>query len=56
MIRAAATDGARTVEYRSDVRPGSVRIRYIDHAMFLIRTPGGLSVVTAGTVGFHIYL
>ena len=26
--------------------PETVRISYIDHAMFLIQTPGGLSVVT----------
>jgi L-ascorbate metabolism protein UlaG (beta-lactamase superfamily) len=46
LIRAAATDWERTVDYRSAVPPEAVRISYIDHAMFLIQTPGGLSVVT----------
>ena len=46
VIRAAATDGAQAVDYRSVVPPETVRISYIDHAMFLIQTPGGLSVVT----------
>jgi L-ascorbate metabolism protein UlaG (beta-lactamase superfamily) len=46
VIRVAATDGARAVDYRSVVPPESVRISYIDHSMFLIQTPGGLSVVT----------
>jgi hypothetical protein len=46
VIRAAATDEARAVDYRSVVPPDTVRISFIDHAMFLIQTPGGLSVVT----------
>ena len=46
VIRAAATDGAQAVDYRSVVPTETVRISYIDHAMFLIQTPGGLSVVT----------
>lgn len=32
--------------YRDPVSEFSVRISYIDHAMFLIQTPGGLSAVT----------
>jgi L-ascorbate metabolism protein UlaG (beta-lactamase superfamily) len=46
VIRAAATDEVRAVDYRAVVPPGTVRISYIDHAMVLIQTPGGLSVVT----------
>jgi L-ascorbate metabolism protein UlaG (beta-lactamase superfamily) len=46
VIRAAASDEARAVDYRSRVPPETVRISYIDHSMFLIQTPGGLSVVT----------
>jgi nicotinamidase-related amidase len=46
VIRAAASDGAQAVDYRSVVPPETVRISYIDHSMFLIQTPGGLSVVT----------
>jgi L-ascorbate metabolism protein UlaG (beta-lactamase superfamily) len=46
VIRAAATDWERTVDYRSAVPSEAVRISYVDHAMFLIQTPGGLSVVT----------
>jgi L-ascorbate metabolism protein UlaG (beta-lactamase superfamily) len=43
----------RAIDYRSVVPPGTVRISYIDHAMFLIQTPGGLSVVTdySGFIG-----
>ena len=33
-------------DWRDPVPADSVRIRYIDHAMFLIQTPGGLSAVT----------
>jgi L-ascorbate metabolism protein UlaG (beta-lactamase superfamily) len=53
VIRAAATDEVRPVYYRSDVPPDTVRISYIDHAMFLIQTPGGLSAVTdySGFIG-----
>lgn len=32
--------------YQNAVPPDTIRISYIDHAMFLIQTPGGLSVVT----------
>jgi hypothetical protein len=46
VIRAAARDAAQTVDYRSAVPPETVRISYIDHSMFLIQSPGGLSVVT----------
>ena len=48
-----ATDEVRPVENRSVVPPGTVRISYIDHAMFLIQTSGGLSVVTdySGFIG-----
>jgi L-ascorbate metabolism protein UlaG (beta-lactamase superfamily) len=46
VIRAAVTDVPHAADYRSAVPPGTVRISYIDHAMFLIQTPGGLSVVT----------
>jgi hypothetical protein len=53
VIRAAATEELRTVDYRSVVPPETVRISYIDHAMFLIQTPGGLTVVTdySGFIG-----
>ena len=34
------------VNFRSVVPPETVRISYIDHSMFLIQTPGGLSVAT----------
>lgn len=39
--------------YKSPVPEGQVRIRYINHASFLIQTPGGLSAVTdfTGFVG-----
>ena len=49
----AATDEVRPVDYRSVVPPETVRISYIDHAMFLIQTNGGLSVVTdySGFIG-----
>jgi L-ascorbate metabolism protein UlaG (beta-lactamase superfamily) len=41
------------VDYRSAPPPDTVRISYIDHAMFLIQTPGGLSAVTdySGFIG-----
>jgi L-ascorbate metabolism protein UlaG (beta-lactamase superfamily) len=53
VIRAAATDGSLVVDYGSVVPPDTVRISYIDHAMFLIQTPGGLSAVTdySGFIG-----
>jgi hypothetical protein len=53
VIRVAATEDVRAVDYRSAVPPETVRISYIDHAMFLIQTPGGLSVVTdySGFIG-----
>ena len=52
VIRAAATDIAHPVDYRAAVPPDSVRMSYIDHAMFLIQTPG-LSAVTdySGFIG-----
>lgn len=39
--------------FRSAPEPFSVRISYIDHAMFLLQTPGGLGVVTdySGFIG-----
>jgi hypothetical protein len=51
LIRAATADGPpavdhRPVDYRSAVPPETVRLSYIDHSMFLLQTPGGLSVVT----------
>jgi L-ascorbate metabolism protein UlaG (beta-lactamase superfamily) len=46
VIRAATTEEALSVDYRSAVPPETVRLSYIDHSMFLIQTPGGLSVVT----------
>ncbi len=52
-IPVALTDAPRPVDYRSDVPPDTVRISYIDHAMFLIQTPGGLSAITdySGFIG-----
>jgi hypothetical protein len=41
VIRVAATDELRPVDYRSVVPTETVRISYIDHAMFLIQTSGG---------------
>jgi L-ascorbate metabolism protein UlaG (beta-lactamase superfamily) len=46
VIRAATTEEALSVDYRSAAPPETVRLSYIDHSMFLIQTPGGLSVVT----------
>jgi hypothetical protein len=46
VIRVAATDDVRPVDYRSVVEPETVRISYIDHEIFLIQTTGGHSVVT----------
>ncbi|MEO0752684.1 MAG: MBL fold metallo-hydrolase, partial [Pseudomonadota bacterium] len=39
--------------FKAPVPQGNVRIRYINHASFLIQTPGGLSTVTdfTGFVG-----
>ena len=53
VIRAAASDEMLAADYRSAVPPETIRITYIDHAMFLIQTPGGLSVVTdySGFIG-----
>ncbi|MDJ0628604.1 MAG: MBL fold metallo-hydrolase [Rhodobacter sp.] len=53
---ADATPGIRylhTASYSAPVPQFSVRISYIDHAMFLIQTPGGLSAITdyAGYIG-----
>ena len=48
----AIADAAPGLEYvqlasfREDVSEFSVRIRYVDHSMFLIRTHGGLTAVT----------
>lgn len=35
-----------TASFRDPVPGNSVRIRYLDHAMFLLQTPGGLSAMT----------
>ena len=43
---AALTSKPVPANYRNAVPPETIRISYIDHAMFLIQTPGGLSVVT----------
>jgi L-ascorbate metabolism protein UlaG (beta-lactamase superfamily) len=53
LIQAAAAERAYATDYRSEVPPETVRINYIEHAMFLIQTPGGLSVVTdySGFIG-----
>ena len=46
LIRVAATDAPVPVGFDEALAPETVRISYLDHAMFLIETPGGLTVVT----------
>ncbi|MEM8569863.1 MAG: MBL fold metallo-hydrolase [Pseudomonadota bacterium] len=46
VIRVAQTEAAPVADYRASVPPDTVRISYVDHAMFLIQTRGGLSAVT----------
>jgi L-ascorbate metabolism protein UlaG (beta-lactamase superfamily) len=43
----------QTASFRDPAAAGTVRLHYIDHAMFLLATPGGLSAITdyAGWVG-----
>ncbi len=41
-----------TASFRDPVPENSVRIRYVDHAMFLLQTPGGLSAMTDFTGWF----
>jgi L-ascorbate metabolism protein UlaG (beta-lactamase superfamily) len=53
LIRTSGTTEAFAIDYRLEVPPETVRISYIDHAMFLLQTPGGLSAVTdySGFIG-----
>ncbi len=46
LIRAASETGPLTAGFGDALAPDTVRISYLDHAMFLIETPGGLTVVT----------
>ncbi len=46
VIEAASYTLPIPVDYSEALPAETVRISYIDHAMFLIRTPGGLSVIT----------
>lgn len=43
----------QTASFRAPVDKGRVRLHYIDHAMFLLATPGGLTAITdyAGWIG-----
>ncbi len=43
----------QTVSFSDPVPAFSVRLTYVDHAMFLLQTPGGLSVITdySGFIG-----
>jgi len=43
---AGGPERVTTASFRDPVPDGSVRIRYLDHAMFLLQTPGGLSAMT----------
>ena len=53
LAEAPGIDYLHQASFTEPVAHGSVRIRYIDHASFLIQTPGGLSAVTdfTGYVG-----
>lgn len=58
---ADATDGLQYVQlasYRDPVSEFSVRLRYVNHATFLIQTPGGHSIATdfTGFLGATNYL
>ncbi len=58
---ADATDGLEYVQLASFAEPVpefSVRVRYVDHATFLIQTPGGHSIATdyAGFLGATTFL
>jgi L-ascorbate metabolism protein UlaG (beta-lactamase superfamily) len=46
LIRVASTDAPLPVGFGEALAPETIRISYLDHAMFLIETPGGLTVVT----------
>ena len=46
LIRVASTDTPLRAGFGEALAPQTVRISYLDHAMFLIETPGGLTVVT----------
>jgi hypothetical protein len=51
----ALAEGPETVmtaSFRDPIPEGEVRISYVDHAMFLIQTPGGLSAMTDFTGWF----
>ncbi len=43
----------QTASFRAPVAKGRVRLHYIDHAMFLLATPGGLTAITdySGWIG-----
>ena len=53
LAEAPGIDYLHKASFRDAVPTGNVRIRYINHASFLIQTPGGLSAVTdfTGFVG-----
>ncbi len=51
VAEAPGVEFLHTASYTEPVPDFSVRISYVDHAMFLIQTPGGLSAVT-DYVGF----
>lgn len=53
VIRVGTTEDLRKADYRTAVPPENIRISYIDHSMFLLQTPGGLSAVTdySGYIG-----
>ncbi|WP_424930938.1 MBL fold metallo-hydrolase [Amaricoccus macauensis] len=46
VIPAALTDAPQNASYLEAVPADSVRLSYVDHAMFLLQTHGGLSAVT----------
>ncbi len=46
VIRVKTTEELHAADYRSAVPPEIVRISYVDHSMFLLQTPGGLSAIT----------
>ena len=43
---AEAPGQVRQVAFREALEPDTLRLSYLDHAMFLLQTPGGLSAVT----------
>lgn len=50
---APGLDYVQPASFRDPVGAGTVRLRYIDHAMFLLATPGGITAITdySGWIG-----